>query len=380
MSEYQYSRFERLDGCLDNTERHALSNTSSRAELTANSFQVYYNYSSLRADPSELVLNYFDVGLYYADWGSIDVYIKLPAGTVPDEVLQIEASSLYIQETNQWQLLVFSIEEYYEYFDNEYADDFFYNLAELRSELMQGDWRLFYFIWLSEVEFKYELTSLPLINFDFNHLSKAQLAFADLFDIPLALVKALALALVKNPHHQASQEKFQIDDWLNNLTMQEKDKLLRIVFEQGQLTSYQALAEIKKGETNKKDAYQHWLKPETIKPYTKQAEMLFEQEQAAAEAQRRAIEKEEKETALSETYSNRESVWLLVQEQASRRCASGYDRASRELHLLDEAYSFKGSPVAFEQRLREFLLRNSHRNALLNRLKDLCAKYGHRID
>jgi len=376
MSEYQYYRFERLDGSLDKNERQTLKNTSSRAELTANSFQVYYNYSSLRADPSELVLNYFDVGLYYADWGSIDVYIKLPAGTVPDEILQIEAASFYIQETHQWQLLVFSIEEYYEYFDSEYADDFFYNLAELRSELIQGDWRLLYFIWLSEVEFNKELTALPLINFDFGHLSKAQLTFADLFDIPLALVKALALVLVNNPHHPASQEKFQIDDWLNNLTLQEKDKLLKIVFEQGQLTSYQALAEIKKGETNKKDVYQHWLKPETIKPYIKQAETLFEQEQTVAEVQRRAIEKAEKQAVLSETYSKRESVWLLVQEQASRRCASGYDRASRELYLLEEAYSFKGSNTMFEERLKAFLMRNSHRNALLNRLKDLCAKYG----
>ncbi len=68
MSEYQYYRFERLDGCLENTERQALRNTSSRAELTANSFQVYYNYISLRADPSELFVLTAD--LFFLSQGS----------------------------------------------------------------------------------------------------------------------------------------------------------------------------------------------------------------------------------------------------------------------------------------------------------------------
>lgn len=373
MSEYQYYRFERLDGYLDNNESQALSNTSSRAELTANSFQVYYNYSSLRADPSDIVLNYFDIGLYYADWGSIDVYIKLPVGTVPDVMLQIESSGFYIQETRQWQLLVFSLEEYYEYFDNEHADDFFLHLASLRSELMQGDWRLLYFIWLNELQNNNELTALPLINFDFHRLSKAQLAFAELFEIPLPLVKALALALGDNPHHQVSHAEFQLDDWLNNLTQQEKDKLLKIVFEQGQLTSYQALAETKKGQKNQ-NVYQHWLRPETIRPYIELAQTQFEREVAAAEMQRLAIEKAEKEAVLSDIYTRRERVWQLTQAQADRTCASGYDQASRELHQLAEAYSLKGSGSNFEQRFKKFMAKNNNRKALLNRLNDLIPK------
>ena len=239
---------------------------------------------------------------------------------------------------------------------------------------MQGDWRLFYCLWLSEIEFNDKLTPIPLINFDFNHLSKAQLAFADLFDVPLALTKALALALAENPHHQPDQEKFEIDKWLSNLTVQKKDKLLKIVFEQGQLTSYQARAEIKKGEKTKKYAYQHWLSPETIKPYITDAQALFEREQAVAEEQRRAKEKAEKEATLSEIYLKREETWLLIQEEASRQCASGYDIASSELYLLNEAYIFKGAAGMFEERLKAFLVRNSHRPALLKRLQNLIVK------
>ena len=59
MSEYQYYKFERLDGYLDAKARQALRSISSRAEISATSFQVYYTYSDLKAEPSELILKYF---------------------------------------------------------------------------------------------------------------------------------------------------------------------------------------------------------------------------------------------------------------------------------------------------------------------------------
>lgn len=99
----------------------------------------YYTYSDLKAEPSTLMLKYFDIGFYYADWGSIDVYIKLPAGTIPEALLGFSSDGLHVHQSDEWQLLIFSIEEYGEYFDDEQADDFFQHLAGLRSELIQGN-------------------------------------------------------------------------------------------------------------------------------------------------------------------------------------------------------------------------------------------------
>lgn len=58
MSEYQSYRFERLDGVLGSKQRKALRQISSRAEITATSFQVYYHYSGLKAETADVVLNY----------------------------------------------------------------------------------------------------------------------------------------------------------------------------------------------------------------------------------------------------------------------------------------------------------------------------------
>lgn len=371
MSEYQYYKFERLDGHLDAKARQELRAISSRADITATSFQVYYTYSDLKADPSKLMLKYFDIGFYYADWGSIDAYIKLPAGTLPDALLGFSSDGLHVHQSDEWQLLIFSLEEYDEYFDDEHADDFFQHLASLRSELIQGDWRLVYLMWLKECDFNDELAGIPLIQFDFQYLSEELQAFASLYDIPFAWVKALAMVLNAQPSHQAKQTQFQFDTWLHNLTEAEKNTLLSTLFEQGQLTRHQVLALTRKESTNKDEAYQYWLTPDVISPLIEQAQIQLQQEQAEALAKKLAIEKAEKEKALTDIYNQREHYWQQSQEQADRTCASGYDAASRYLHQLNTAYQFKADEAAFEQRFRCFVAANSSRKALLNRLSDL---------
>ncbi len=371
MSEFQYYKFERLDGYLDAKARQALRAISSRAEISATAFQVYYTYSDLKAEPFELMLKYFDIGFYYADWGSIDVYIKLPAGTLPDALLGFSSDGLHVHENDEWQLLIFSLEECDEYFDDEHADDFFQHLAALRGGLMQGDWRLVYLMWLKAFDFNDGVERVPLIQFDFEHLREEEQAFAALYDIPLALVKALAMVLSEQPSHQAKQTQLTLDAWIHNLSQAEKDTLLRTLFEQGQLTRHQALALTRKEPVNTDEIYQYWLTSAVISPFIEQAQSQLQQEQAAALAKKLAIEKAEKEKALTDIYNQREHFWQQSQEQADRTCASGYDAASRYLHQLFEAYQFKADEAVFEQRFERFVVANNSRKALLNRLSGL---------
>ena len=286
MSEFQYYKFERLDGYLDAKARQALRAISSRAEISATAFQVYYTYSDLKAEPFELMLKYFDIGFYYADWGSIDVYIKLPAGTLPDALLGFSSDGLHVHENDEWQLLIFSLEEYDEYFDDEHADDFFQHLAALRGGLMQGDWRLVYLMWLKAFDFNDGVERVPLIQFDFEHLREEEQAFAALYDIPLGLVKALAMVLSEQPSHQAKQTQLTLDAWIHNLSQAEKDTLLRTLFEQGQLTRHQALALTRKEPVNTDEIYQYWLTSAVISPFIEQAQSQLQQEQAAALAKK----------------------------------------------------------------------------------------------
>ena len=56
MSEYQSYRFECVDNYLGSKQREALRQISSRAEITATSFQVVYHYSDLKAEAYDVVL------------------------------------------------------------------------------------------------------------------------------------------------------------------------------------------------------------------------------------------------------------------------------------------------------------------------------------
>lgn len=141
----------------------------------------------------------------------------------------------------------------YQYYKFERLDGY---LDALRSGLMQGDWRLVYFMWLKAFDCNDEVERVPLIQFEFGHISEELQVFAALYDIPLALVKSLAMVLNEQPSHQAKQAQFQFDTWLNNLTEAEKDTLLRTLFEQGQLTRYQALALTRKEPANTDEIYQ----------------------------------------------------------------------------------------------------------------------------
>ncbi len=88
----------------------------------------------------------------------------------PEALLCFSSDGLHIHENDEWQLLIFSLEEYDEYFDDEHADQFFQHLAALRGGLMQGDWRLVYLMWLKAFDFNDGVERVPLILFDFEHL------------------------------------------------------------------------------------------------------------------------------------------------------------------------------------------------------------------
>ncbi|OOF29248.1 hypothetical protein [Salinivibrio sp. IB872] len=371
MSEYQYYKFERLDGYLDSTARQALRAISRRADITATSFQVVYNFSDLKAKAYEVMLKHFDIGFYYANWGSMDAYIKLPAGTIPDAMLGLSNDGFKVRQTDEWQLLTFSIEEYGAYFDDEDADDFFQHLPGLRNQLIQGDWRLIYLAWLKAVDDDDELDAIPLIQFDFERLSEGLQAFAALYAIPLPWVKALAMVLNELPSHPAKHTQLQFEDWLKTLTEAEKNTLLRTLFEQGQLTRHQAVALTRKEPANKDETYQYWLNPDLAAPYIATAQRQFEQQQAEALAKKLALEKAEKQKALIDLYNQRDHYWQQAHEQADRTCPSGYDAASRYLHQLFEAYQLYDNAASFEQRFKRFIAANSRRKALLNRLSDL---------
>jgi hypothetical protein len=78
MSEFQYCEFQAIDRPLDQAARGALRRISSRARITAHSLVNTYEWGNFKGDPRRLMADWFDLFLYWANWGSRIVMLRLP--------------------------------------------------------------------------------------------------------------------------------------------------------------------------------------------------------------------------------------------------------------------------------------------------------------
>lgn len=370
MSEYQYYRFECVNSSLSVPQRNRLRNISSRAEITSHSFCVQYHYGDLSADPEALMMDFFDIGFYYTNWGQVNAYLKLPAGTIPSDFKAINAD-FYVSfvENKQNQLLIFTLEDDYRYRDDESAESFMLHLVALRTELLTGDYRALYFHWLSQANDDMALEPLPLIAFDFHQLTQAQLAFTTLFDIPLPSIRALQLLLQSMPAHVPQTTVLTAQQQVAKLTDAEKDALLCRLFDEGKIFAADAYALLRTQETPIE--YSDWVTVASLHPFWHVAEKEVMQEERMAEAERLARETLLRNEHLEAVYKAHQSHWDSAFEEAARGCASGYDNASRTLQVLFDAYQLKQSSSEFKQNFDVFISKNKQRKALIKRLEPL---------
>jgi hypothetical protein len=70
MSEYQYYEFRAIDRRLTAAEIAKLRSFSTRARITPKSFVNDYQWGDFRGDEDAWIDKYFDVFLYFANWGT----------------------------------------------------------------------------------------------------------------------------------------------------------------------------------------------------------------------------------------------------------------------------------------------------------------------
>ncbi|WP_234420968.1 hypothetical protein [Shewanella baltica] len=316
------------------------------------------------------MMDFFDIGFYYADWGQVNAYIKLPAGTIPCDFKAINAD-FYVSfvENKQNQLLIFTLEDDYRYRDDESAESFMLHLVALRTELLTGDYRALYFHWLSQANDDMALEPLPLITFDFHQLTQAQLAFTTLFDIPLPSIRALHLLLQSMPAHVPQPKVLTAQQQVAKLTDAEKDALLCRLFDEGKIFAADAYVLLRTQETPIE--YSHWVTVASLHPFWHVAEKEVMQEDRMAEAERLARETLLRNEHLEAVYKAHQSHWDSAFEEAARGCASGYDNAGRTLQVLFDAYQLKQSSSEFKQNFDVFISKNKQRKALIKRLEPL---------
>jgi hypothetical protein len=230
VSEYQYYGFLAIDRPLDAKAQAALREISSRAQITAISFTNEYNYGEFRGKPEVLLARWFDVHVY-SGFSSVRRFaMRLPkplfdrhaidAFMLDDEFMSIDDAG------SAWIVQVTLSECDLGYGDDETA--WLTRLAPLRADVLSGDLRFFYLLWLMQVGFEdFMRDDAPEPLAGIAPLTKPLKAFADFLMIDTDLLAAAAEtggSSAAQPTHQ------QAEDFIRSLPEDDRIDLLMQVY------------------------------------------------------------------------------------------------------------------------------------------------------
>lgn len=149
MSEYQYFEFQAVDRPLSKKEMAELRSYSTRARITPTSFVNDYSWGNFKGDADVWMDKYFDVFLYFANWGTRNLKLRLP-----DNTLSAKAARLYavgeraaVRGKNGNMIFSFHSEDE-EGEDSVESEGLLASAISVRSELARGDLRALYLGWL----------------------------------------------------------------------------------------------------------------------------------------------------------------------------------------------------------------------------------------
>ncbi len=151
MSEYQ--RYERMtsDRPLTRAQLDAVNRLSSHIDASSTHALVEYHWGDFKHDPIEVLHEFFDGFLYWTNWGAPELALRFPHGILPVDLLDGYEVAEVVTFTQHADYDLLDIH----FGDLEAPDEWVgYELGPLfalREELMDGDLRALYVVWLASL-------------------------------------------------------------------------------------------------------------------------------------------------------------------------------------------------------------------------------------
>ncbi len=373
MSEYQYYEFQAIDRPLTEADRQALRALSTRARITATSFTNSYEWGDFKGDPARLMESWFDLHLYLANWGSRRLMIRLPKRLIDryrlDVFLQeVDCASLKVVGEN----LILDIgRDEMEFEDWDDGSGWLAALAPLRAEVLAGDLRLFYLLWLTAVQDEIFEADTPEPMPGIGPITGPLEAFAEFFGIDPDLVQAAAERGGQGEPSALSADAVRAI--ISAMPDPEKTLMLSKLYDGDPHVAVELRAKVRQHVATERDAPP--AVPRTVGELRARAAVIgLARKEAAArklEAERtRAAEEAEKarQARLTAIARRGEGAWRDVEADITRSNASAYDRAAGLLIDLRAVAEDRGTLPDFEKRLRAIRERHARKERFIERL------------
>ena len=378
MSEYQYYEFQAIDRPLGEADRQALQALSSRARVTATSFINHYNYGDFKGDPRKLMERWFDLHLYLANWGTRRLMIRLPRRFLDPSRLDVFLRKVEWAEVREsGESLIVDIHYHHEasrYAGWEEGEGWLAALGPLRADLLAGDLRLFYLLWLTAAQTgdlnDDEQEPLPGIG----PLTGGLGVFADFFHIDPDLVRASAERPANADDGGTSADA--VHGAIVAIPEAEKIALLQRLVDGDPHVAAEVRSKVREAVAPAAGEAQERRRT-VANLRLRAAAIRKERETAAAERReadrRQKAEQEEKmrRVRLSALAQRGARVWDEVDAEIERRNAAGYERAVSLLRDLGALAEENGSVKEFSERVRSLHERHEKKRRFIERLAGL---------
>jgi hypothetical protein len=374
MSEYQRYEFMTIDRPLTRVQLDAVNALSSHIEASSTHALIVYHYGDFKHDPIDVLHKYFDAFLYWANWGSPQMAFRFPHGILPVDLIDGYDLDDFVTFTRYRDFDILDIEFGEMEAPDEWIDYELGSLIALRDELMEGDLRALYIVWLAgqqmiegyneeedDEEEDYEI-SVPPVPPVFGTLTAAQQVLAELLRVPHELLVATA-------QHSKAVVSSTGDDftgWVNLLPPdRQNDYLVRLAYNEPGLSRLlvRELRELGQDMTR--------VTPPTGEHVT-YSRLLAESKAIRARLEREKREQEQlaRQRHLQDIHDHQDDYWHQVDLAVTRGTGPGYDEAVRVLIELREAAEQFKETREFQERFCTWVRAHLRRPAFVKRLQD----------
>ena len=353
MSEYQAYYFARVDRPLSSKEIEAVDALSSHMEVSAHSAFVHYHYGDFKHEPVQVLTKWFDVFVYYANWGSQTVGFRFNKDAIDLERLApFEVDNALMVETSGDHVVVCA------QFDENYGDGGYYDLSEERggfyagyvslyNAILRGDDRALFLLWLKATQQCGYLDEPVPIPGGLNALGTELTDLAEFIDLDSHLIEAAAQHNPAPAAKLSSAPQVEYTKYLNQLTPDQSTHYLeRLLTEDPHIARSELIKELR----------QYIPKPTKPADRAPLPSITYNQVQQIADERHEAhlrVEAE-KRTAQRRAYFERlegeaDRMWKKARELIERKQTKAYEQAMEILYALkclaseqdDEANFFK---------------------------------------
>lgn len=378
MSEYQYYEFQAIDRALTKTEMAELRALSTRATITPTRLQNEYHWGDFKGDPLTLMERYFDVHLYFANWGTHQFMLRIPRALLDAETALRYCFSDWAEVHTKGDYTILDLRSESEEGEDweEGPEGWLADLVPLRADLMGGDLRALYLSWLScaEAGLLDDEDIEPLVPAGLGNLTASLKALANFLRVSDDLIAVAAKQSARHQERRASAD--DLARWVAALPMAEKDALIVRVIE-GEAPHLRA--ELLRGFQRAQVAANPVAAPNdgrrTVGALVSEAEGRTEvrrREQARREAEEQARREREAAAAraayLDDLAPRQEAAWRQVEDLLEFKRAKEYDQATQLLIDLCDVSTRTQATDAFRERVRLLRLRHAKKPSFLDRL------------